>query len=83
MAVAQVVEVPRFKFRARPGSLAQKRQARGDGRVGGEALNVDARCELFEAMTLDERRENRLESESMQRIVRLISHVGGRVTLRG
>lgn len=69
--VAQVVEVPRLDLLTRPRGLAQKRKARRDGRVDGEASNVDARGKLFPTMSLNERCEDGLESESMQWIARL------------
>ena len=72
--VAQVVQVPRLYFLARPISLAQKSEAGFYAWVACETAHFDFLPQSFPTMTLDQDGQDGFKSHSLKWIVRMLSH---------
>ncbi len=71
---AQVVQVPRLNFLARPGSLAQKSQAGFYAWVACETAHVNSLRQSFPAMSLHQDGQDGFKSHALKRIVRVLCH---------
>ena len=71
---AQVVQVPRLNFLARPRSLAQKSQAGFYAWVACETAHFDSLRQSFPTMTLDQDGQDGFQSHALKWIVRVLGH---------
>ena len=71
---AQVVQVPRLNFLARPGSLAQKSQTGFYAWVACETAHVNSLRQSFPTMTLHQDCQDGFKSHALKWIVRMLSH---------
>ena len=71
---AQVVQVPRLNFLARPGSLAQKSQAGFYAWVACETAHVNSLRQSFPTMTLHQDDQDGFKGHALKWIVRMLSH---------
>ena len=71
---AQVVQVPRLNFLARPGSLAQKSQAGFYAWVACETAHVNSLRQSFPTMTLHQDGQDGFKGHALKWIVRMLSH---------
>ena len=71
---AQVVQVPRLNFLARPGSLAQKSQAGFYAWVTCETAHVYSLRQSFPAMTIHQDGQDGFKSHALKWIVRMLGH---------
>jgi len=71
---AQVVQVPRLNFLARPGSLAQKSQAGFYAWVACETAHVNSLRQSFPAMSIHQDGQDGFKSHALKWIVRVLCH---------
>ena len=71
---AQVVQVPRLYFLARPRSLAQKSEAGFYAWVACETAHVDSLRQSFPTMTIHQDGQDGFKSHALKWIVRVLCH---------
>ena len=71
---AQVVQVPRLNFLARPGSLAQKSQTGFYAWVACETAHVYSLRQSFPTMTLHQDGQDGFKGHALKWIVRMLGH---------
>ncbi len=71
---AQVVQVPRLNFLARPRSLAQKSQAGFYAWVACETAHVNSLRQSFPAMTIHQDGQDGFKGHALKWIVRVLCH---------
>ena len=76
--VAQVVQVPRLYFLARPIILAQKSEAGLYAWVACETAHFDSLRQSFPTMTLDQDGQDGFKRHALKWIVRVLGHCTGK-----
>ena len=76
--VAQVVQVPRLYFLARPIILAQKSEAGFYAWVACETAHLDSLRQSFPTMTLNQDGQDGFQSHALKGIVRVLGHCTGK-----
>src|SRR5471030_901523 len=74
------IEIQRLHFFARPWRAAQKFQAGLDARVTLEAVDIDLRRQCGPAKTIDQRRQQRFQRDTVQGIFRRSRFLGSGVS---